>query len=352
MTMPQPERTPPGPPLAAPAPAAFVTGLRDHLLRGLAPLVAGAPAIALLDFPAHANVGDSAIWLGALEALRVLEAPAPSYTCDSDHYDRRALARALGDAGIILFTGGGSFGDLWERPLRFRERVVGDFPRHRIVQLPESAHFVHAESLARARATFNRHDHVTLLARDAASLTLFQREFRAPSTLLPDMAFALGPLPRPGSATGDLLWLKRGDREDRWPGAVIPAATDWLIDEPDWLISLTGRLQQRLKSSPRLRPALARVLARAHAPVAQRRLARGVRLLASARTVVTDRLHGHILALLLGIPHVILDNSYGKLHQFAAAWTHASPLVHLAHSPPEADAIAQALLADLAAPRR
>ncbi|MFT4085249.1 MAG: polysaccharide pyruvyl transferase family protein, partial [Nocardioides sp.] len=36
-------------------------------------------------------------------------------------------------------------------------------------------------------------------------------------------------------------------------------------------------------------------------------------LFAGARLVVTDRLHAHVLAGLMGIPHVVLDNSYGKI---------------------------------------
>jgi pyruvyl transferase EpsO len=66
--------------------------------------------------------------------------------------------------------------------------------------------------------------------------------------------------------------------------------------------------------------------------------------LSAGRVVVTDRLHGHILSLLLGIPHVVLDNSYGKLHQFVAAWTESSPLVHTAQTPDEAANIATTLL--------
>jgi len=32
-----------------------------------------------------------------------------------------------------------------------------------------------------------------------------------------------------------------------------------------------------------------------------------------AKVVATNRLHAHILATLLGIPHVVTDNSYGKI---------------------------------------
>lgn len=322
---------------------------REALLAAVRPLVAGTPAVALLDFPAHGNVGDSAIWLGALATLRALGAPTPCYSCDADNYDRRMLARRLG-AGTLLFTGGGSFGDLWERHLRFRERVIADFPGHRIVQLPESVHFQHDASLARAAATFNAHPDVTILVRDAASLDLVRAHFRASSALVPDLAMALGPLPRIGAPTRDILWLKRSDQEDRWPGASAAGegdVADWIADSPSWRIAWTNRLRREAQVRPRLRPLAGALLQAAHSSLAAERLARGVALLSSTRVLVTDRLHGHILAVLLGIPHVVLDNTYGKLHRFVTAWTVASPLVRVAGSPGEATAHARDLLSTI-----
>ncbi len=324
---------------------------RQTLIDALRPVLAGAPAIALLDFPAHPNVGDSAIWLGALAALHALGAPMPAYTCDADSYDRQALARAVG-GGTILFTGGGSFGDLWERHLLFRERVVADFPRHRIVQLPESVHFQRAESLARARTVFNAHPDVTIFVRDAASLSVVNQEFRATAMLVPDMALALGALAATATPFHDVLWLKRSDRENRWPDAPGPndgqaadwVVHDWIVDDATTLIQWSTRLRREAVHRSWLQPIARPLLAAAHPRLAAQRLARGVSLLSSARVIVTDRLHGHILALMLGIPHVVLDNSYGKLHRFVAAWTSESPLVHVAHDPQAAAALARTLL--------
>ena len=50
------------------------------------------------------------------------------------------------------------------------------------------------------------------------------------------------------------------------------------------------------------------------------RFHRGLEILGRGRGVVTDRLHGHILSSLMGIPHVALDNSYGKLSAFMDTW--------------------------------
>jgi exopolysaccharide biosynthesis predicted pyruvyltransferase EpsI len=45
------------------------------------------------------------------------------------------------------------------------------------------------------------------------------------------------------------------------------------------------------------------------------------RFLSQGRAVVTDRLHGHILSLLLDLPHVVLDNRIGKLRSYYETWT-------------------------------
>jgi pyruvyl transferase EpsO len=56
--------------------------------------------------------------------------------------------------------------------------------------------------------------------------------------------------------------------------------------------------------------------------------------------VITDRLHAHILSLLLGIPNIILDNSYGKVRDFHETWTSGSDIVTMATSPEHARSLA------------
>lgn len=326
----------------------LLSGLQRQVDDVLRPLVASASATALLDFPSHSNVGDSAIWLGQLASLRRIGAPAPRYTCDIRSYDRRALARCVGD-GVIMLCGGGNFGDLWERHQLFRERVISDFPGNPIVQLSQSIHFQNHASLTRARDVFNRHARLTLLLRDAGSLAIAQREFTSASLLAPDMAFGLHPLPEFGVPVHDVLWLKRRDQEDRWAGeaGILASArhTDWVDEDPTPLIRVTDAGARMLAGRSRVAAAVRGLLSSAYPRIARTRLKRGVLLLRSARVVVTDRLHGHILCMLLGIPHVVLDNNHGKLSRFMAAWTARSPLVRLAATPAAAAQAAAELLA-------
>ena len=61
-----------------------------------------------------------------------------------------------------------------------------------------------------------------------------------------------------------------------------------------------------------------------------RLLARAVDRLQRAERVITDRLHGAIVARLAGVPVVLVDNSYGKLSAYYDAWWRDDPAIRLA----------------------
>lgn len=322
-----------------------VESLRTRLQETLRPLVTPLRRFALIEFPNYANVGDSAIYLGQLAALRALGLGPPCFVCDVRTYDRAELARRIGPRGAILLTGGGGFGDLWPAGHALREEIIGSFPGNPIIQLPQTIFFERAESLRRARSILNAHPNLTVLVRDRRSLEIAETEFRAPSILCPDAAFALGPLGRPVRATRNVLWLLRTDKESATAASAIVdgVRTDWL-DEPLTLLrGLSVMLDRAVRLGP-LRPLARPVLTRLYSPLAHQRLERGLRVLASARVVITDRLHGHILCLLMGVPHVVLDNTYGKLSTFREAWTADVDSASWASSPAEARAIASRLV--------
>jgi exopolysaccharide biosynthesis predicted pyruvyltransferase EpsI len=329
-----------------------VHSLSEQIRSRLAPLARRHSHVALIDFPNHSNVGDSAIWLG--EVAWLAEAGIRvHYRCDVKSYNRTALAQALSADGAIFITGGGNLGDLWPRHQRLRETVIRDFPNRPIVQLPQSMHFQSAESLSRTQAVFNAHPDLTILLRDETSLALARNEFRATSVLCPDMAFYLGSLPRPWAPTRDIFWLRRVDREssgdDDSPMGGDVAVADWLDDRRP-LLDRARRISRRFplrllaRSAPGRRT-IGRVVDASYDWQAQQRVRFGCRLLSSGSVVITDRLHAHILCLLLGIPHVVLDNNYGKVRRFCQTWnTLSSPLVRWAEAPADALAVARALV--------
>lgn len=310
--------------------AALVAGLEARIAATLDGALAGTSRLALLDFPDYANVGDSAIYLGTLAFLRRRYGVSPHYVCRPDTFSATDLGRRLGD-GAVLLQGGGNFGDLWPVHQEFREVALRALRGRRVIQLPQSIHFRERDALRRAAAAIAAHGDVLLLVRDRRSADLARSAFPCEVRLCPDMAFALGALDRPAPPRHDLMLLLRDDRERAGTGtAAVPAdavRTDW---PPDGGGRRALRLRRALKlAATAPRRALDRHEQRScfYEALARRRLAGGLALLASGRQVITDRLHGHILCLLLGIPHVALDNSYGKLGGVIEAWTAGSDLL-------------------------
>jgi pyruvyl transferase EpsO len=317
----------------------LVESLRKAIDDVLGPTLAGTRRVALLDFPAHANVGDSAIWLGTLAYLRE-NGKRVCYTCDHETYSRDTLAERLGD-GVILLSGGGNFGDIWKHPQRLRERVVSDFPDTPIVQLPQTIKFHDERELERARAIFDAHPSLTILVRDRRSLGFAEQNFRAPAMLCPDLALWLGHLARSSPPTKPVVWLARTDRESAAgsPPAGIET-TDWLDEPLTPGLRLESFLRELVVEHPRTERTLRSALSRVADHAATTRLRRGCATLSAGRVVITDRLHAHILSLLLGIPNIILDNSYGKVRDFHETWTSGSDIVTMATSPEHARSLA------------
>jgi exopolysaccharide biosynthesis predicted pyruvyltransferase EpsI len=297
----------------------------------------GAP-VALIGFPNHSNPGDAAIWVGQLAALR-RGGHRVAYVCDWLSYDERHLRRRAEDA-VILLHGGGNLGDIWPEHQLLRERLVAAFPERRIVQLPQTMSFSDRRYLERARGVFDAHPDLTLLLRDHRSLAQAQEAFACRSLLCPDSAFALGPLRRLGEPDTDVVWLARTDAEAASgqggpPDAPGVRVIDWLSEKrgnPGWdgaearrrfATRGGGRMLQR---APALADHAAPALWRLYDRHAELRVQYGRRLLSGGRGVVTNRLHGHVLSVLMGIPHVVLDNSYGKNRTFYEAWTQDWPL--------------------------
>jgi exopolysaccharide biosynthesis predicted pyruvyltransferase EpsI len=324
--------------------AAIVNTLAARIDAVLKPLLPPGTRCALLDFPNYSNVGDSAIWLGEIAWLQ-RSGVEIVYACDTTTYSRTHLADRIG-SGPILLNGGGNLGDFWIEHQWFRERVIQEFPDNPIVQLPQTIHFIDDWGVSEARRIFNAHQRLTVLCRDQHSLDFARRQFSATSELCPDMAFALGAIPRPTPADDDVLWLCRTDAESQGAAVSVVDAgakcVDWLDEAPTPLRDRNRTLSQRLDPHITDSETLDALMA-TYEPLSRARLTRGCSLLSRATVVVTDRLHGHVLCLLLGIPHVLLDNNYGKIRGFHETWTRDCPLVHWAASPTEAVELAEAI---------
>lgn len=352
----------------APHPDADLLGsLQNRFDSALSQALHGATEVALVNFPNHGNPGDSAIWLGAEAALRRLNVRV-AYRCAWYNFSPYVLRHRLPDAPVLI-NGGGNFGDLYGGQQSLRERIFKTERQRSVIQLPQSVHFTQRKNLERNRKLIGAHPQLTLLLRDQQSFDFATETFDAPTILAPDSAFGLGELPRVapalhGAPRPDILWLHRLPSDPEYVDYGIAAATsgipqsvtevEWLKKtpfEPDWSRAAARarrrneRLRPRAAASPRWARFAWRPLAATFDPLGWGHVTRGLAILRAGRVLVTDKLHGHIMALAAGIPHVVLNNSYGKVAGAYRTWTHPSTLAHWAENGEHAVDLALQLLA-------
>lgn len=299
------------------------TIFQEEIERGLCSLITS--EYLLLEVPNHMNVGDYLIWQGELDYLATLPyrrigmSTSLNFTCHDIDNDV-----------VILFNGGGSFGDVWPDSLEFKLKVVEYYKRNRIVFFPQSVQFNDVDIERRALSILQSHPNLIVCARDAYSYGYLKKSGIS-TRLIPDMAFYMN-MDR-FSASPELfsdLFVVRNDREQN-PANEIEAAvlmsgdrivSDWptidghmLWTRAFCLFSLTvGRFGVlRWVTEFVLNRFIRNLVCRV-----------GCKFVDSAKVVHTTRLHAGILALMRGKRVVLYDNSYGKLARFYDTWLRSS----------------------------
>ncbi|CAB52171.1 Pyruvyl transferase Pvg1 [Schizosaccharomyces pombe] len=288
---------------------------------------AGIKKVALIGFPDHPNKGDSAIYVAEKKLLDALNIEVVYITAQEADYSASELKSIISDIPrdefALAFHGGGNFGDLYPDHQHLRELVVRDFPSFTTISFPQSVWYNEQQLLEQASILYAENPNITLVTRDRQSYGFAVDAFGKHNEVLltPDIVFFMGPIPEIREATPithDVLILARLDHE----GGQQHGAEDYYRDTLN-AANLTYSVEDWLLWDP---------------PVAQNpdssfddrgqaRYEAGAEFLASARVVITDRLHAHILSTLMGIPHIVVENSQmGKITNYHNTWLHGCTL--------------------------
>lgn len=280
-----------------------------------------------LDLPYYSNVGDVLIWESTLQLLKKIRHRCV-YSCSVDTYRKPKIGKDV----ILLFSGGGNFGDLWERHQLFRHRVLEDFPNNPIVQLPQSVWFENEENLKKDIECYKNHrGSVTICLRDQQSFDIIQSNYsNVTPLLLPDLVLALDidkvmKRLKLNKVSGEgVLYFKRADKEfvDRPPFFHYDREGDWpcMSHEIKWVRRhniLMHRLM-RLHVPMRVRLKITDWFYRYIIKDAYIR--NGIEFLMPYREIYATRLHAAILATLLGKKVYMIDNSYHKCSGVYNLW--------------------------------
>ena len=275
----------------------------------------------LVDLPYHSNIGDVLIWEGERQFLSKLPYKclykASMYTYKKPKVDRNT---------IVLIHGGGNWGDVWRGSQEFHLKIIQEYPHNRIIVFPQTVHYDNLCYLTRDANVASKHPRLTICARDLISYKLLKENYTSNNILLvPDMAFCI-PISylaqyKQAHQNRD-LFLKRSDKElvpfeiNRFTTSYL--VKDWPSMENKSICSFLLRfftIGQRLKVIPSFW-----VDYFADNVVRENLVKTGVSFLSKHEYIYTTRLHGAILALLLGKRFFLINNNYGKNKNFFETW--------------------------------
>ncbi len=289
--------------------------LRESILNELSPRLAG-KRVAYLDMPIHLNFGDLLIEKGTYHFFNEVNVDLWNRVSLLDQ--KRLFHQHIPLDVILVLHGGGNFGDIYPYHQDFRLKVVDAFPDHQIIMLPQSIHFNEEDTFKAQSGIINRHSNLKLYARDQYSYDFLTRGIDAEKVgLLPDMAMML---------LGSWDWKKKQEDKTlifrRKDAESMVGAQEGSFDWRD-LVSRHDRKNYRLlKRLFKLQNQFCCDLG-AHALWPRFRdgmIEKAVFHCRQYGCIDTDRLHGFILAQLLGIPAICRDNSYGKIARYTQAW--------------------------------
>ena len=287
-------------------------------LRQLLNVIPPGSDICYIDYPVHGNGGDLLIMKGTEAFFKENRIRVRARYSVLDFPSGLAIPRSH----ILVLHGGGNFGDLYPAHQKLREKIVADYPGHRVVMLPQTIYYSSVAEFDRTADILNRHPDVHLYVRDTLSLELAKDKFENCNVYLsPDMAHQLWPIRSRTGPDRELLRFLRTDIEKTAGQERLEASGDG--DCLDWP-TLYNRTEQKsirafavMLSKGLGRPAVGRMWGR----YADHLVKKAVDRFGRYRSVQTSRLHGHILSCLMDKPHVLIDNAYGKNANYFRTWT-------------------------------
>ncbi|GFR75734.1 triose phosphate/phosphate translocator, chloroplastic [Elysia marginata] len=290
----------------------------------------------LLDIASFENKGDPCITVGETYFLARLKLEivyyCSAYTCSESSMMKAAeKAKTFSTKELVILVHGGgnvagyAFSDI------HRFAIFKAFRNYKILVFPQSIwvrywNFEHPH-FKRCIKYYCCNENVTFVMRDHLSYSIAKEYFHGATKfiLAPDMAFQVGLVKRFMSPVFDIMWIRRADGETPGYNEIPSPPSGIRLHVSDWWKWRT--------------PGAPNSLEKAHYICTN-----GFFYLQRGRVIISDRLHGHILATLLNIPHVLIDNKAHKLSAYHSSWTASLENTVITNDPSKALKLAVELL--------
>ena len=245
--------------------------------------------------------------------------------------------RCFSDDTIILFHGGGNFGDLWTQYREYRNEIISRHPNNKILIMPQSVSYQSESALKEDVQVYKKCKNLTICTRDTRSYDILKQHFHNEILLIPDMAFCMNIEKNVDNGCNNILFIKRKDKEfaQNSTYASVPLEAEireWPTFEkltiPHKIAGKTNALLYYLHyplGKSRCFHLIDKIWQRFVLPY---NIETGINFINQYKFIYSTRLHGAILAILLGKEVYLLDNSYGKISSFYDTWLYDLDTAH------------------------
>lgn len=306
-----------------------INNLKEYTFSILSPIIDN--NYIYLDLPYYSNIGDILIWKGTEEFLKTIP-----YKCLYKASIETYIAPRITNDIIILFQGGGNFGDIWRRHTEFCLRIIQDFPENKIIIMPQTV-FYESESMQSKDAhSMAQHSNLTICARDNVTHKLLTTNFSKNKILIvPDMAFFI-PITfldkNRKREKNKTLFIKRNDKELQQYDFNIHLQNQKNIENHEWpsmekklfitlVLQFLKKLNLLFKTYKYINLITSKTIDWFAINIYMPRLITiGVQFISRYKYIYSTRLHGTILGMLLYKKIIFFDNSYGKNCSFYTTW--------------------------------
>ena len=262
----------------------------------------------------RSNIGDHAIALSEYKFLQAIFPNRNIIEITGDHYrhEKDELEKLISMINPIFITGGGFLGDLWKDEENLVRDVISRFPNSNIVVFPQTIYFsnIYEEGgeYELSKRIYRKHRNLLVLARENKSWHFLKEMLSGEQTgLFPDMALMLdAKIERTGNSKIALMCFRK-DKEC--------AVSD--IIESNLLKQLTGLGYQVKKTSTlNIGENEGDILIENR----EIKVKEKIMEFSNAEIIITDRLHGMILATLAGTRCVAMNNTSRKVEGVYNSW--------------------------------
>ena len=284
----------------------------------------------ILGTPIHDNLGDHLITQSEFSYLTSLCGKTNIFEVPTEMFllYREQLRHCIKSEDIIFINGGGWMGTLWKNDEILMQEMILTFKKNKIIIFPQTIYYENGDSeyqtlLHKAQNVWQQAPSAFLCLRDQqsfdfASKALIGKKERC--FLLPDIALIYPTTCKHVVRNNTILFCLRNDRE--------------LILSPQVKRELENYIKNMGQNFLYTSTLTKRVVT---LDERQRLLTEKIDEFASARLVITDRLHGMIFSFLASTPCIAIDNKTHKVSGVYTTWLNGIDNIIL--SSPEINAL-------------